>query len=253
MLLTGCPQPDDAGTTGGPGGPAGGVPGGGGPPPGADGAGGPPADGTVPPADGTAPPVDGMAPPVDGAPVGGEAAGGGPPMGDAGAGGPGQQQHSFDTIIAGGATVTISGTITGSATAQVDFTVAKTVDGHKMAEVLHVAQAADGKFSVKAPAKYADAIYVSAGVDLTGDGPTKDALGGAADAPITLAGKDVSVAITVSKSADWNKKMPWYSAMSDSQAPGSAPAGAPPDEAAAKAPMPPPGGVSKPDAGVAPK
>ena len=215
FLLLGCPQPDDAGTTGGPGGV-------------------PPADGGVPPAAGGegAPPTDGGSTQVPGDPT----ASGGTP-------------NNFERLIAGGPSITISGKVVGATKAQVDFTIAKVVDGKKMAEVLQVVPAPDGTFSVKAPAKYAEPIYVSAGVDLTANGPTKDDLGGCTDAPIKLDGKDITLEIKVSADPAWNKKMPWFTEMSFNMAPGSMPPDAPSDAKAGKSA---PSGPTQPKPDTAP-
>jgi hypothetical protein len=158
-------------------------------------------------------------------------------------------ERTFASIIGDGPTVTISGTVKGAKVAQVDFTIAKEMDGHKMPELLQVVKVTDGTFSVKAPANYDQPIYISAVSDTNGDGLNPDDPSGCAAEPVKLAGKDVKLEISISADSSWVKKMPWYSAdMAPPQpvgaggaaapggAPPAAPGGAAPDGAAPAAP-----------------
>ena len=210
--LLGCPEepPDMASQLQAPGGAPGQAPGDAGAQPPPDGAPsgepGPPGDGQAegepgPPGDGAPseggdasgePSAEGGTPgamPADGAE--GSAPGGAPPPGEL---------PSFEL---GDTTITISGTVAGADKGQVDFLVIEEEDGVKRPRVLHVAQLEAGAFEVTAPATWEDPIYVSTLVDETGDGPDPTDPEGGLEAPITLAGTDLTLELTLEHVPTW--------------------------------------------------
>ncbi len=178
----------------------------------------------------TAPPVgvpgtpgpDGGAapPPPEGAPADGTAPAAGP-VGAAPTVPSDVTSRTLAALANGGPTVKIRGALKGATTAQVDFTAVGDQGGQKVPEILQIVQVTDGKFEVDAPATYEREIWVSATHDAKGDGITPDDPGGLAQAPVKLAGKDVTVEIEVGSSGAWMEKVPWANA-------GPPPAGPPP-------------------------
>lgn len=204
-----------------------------------------------------------VAPPAEGAPAGtpeGDAAAtptpGGdpaaaPPPGGEPTGLPGTpaEPAGFASLIAGGKSVTLSGTVKGQTVAQVEFAHLVERQGQKVPEVVEVVKITDGKFSVQVPATYEPGIFVSAVVDKKGDGPSPDDLTGGNTKPVKLAGKDETIEITVATGNAWMKDLPWTDPTAPDpggrEAPGGGamgvgPAGPPP--AGGRTPPPPPEG-----------
>lgn len=100
---------------------------------------------------------------------------------------------TFETIIGDGPTVTVRGTVEGASTGQVDF-MRITADGP---EIVHVAPLVGGKFTVTAPATFAGEIWVNAIAFPEGGQPTPEAPNGGLEQPITLAGEDIELSITI--------------------------------------------------------
>ncbi len=136
----------------------------------------------------------------------------------------------FASLIQGGPTVTISGTLVGAKDAQVDFTRVKETDGRKVPEPLEILKVTGGKFTVEAPATLYGEIWVTAMT--TGPDGAPGTKAGVAAAPIRLEGKDVSVSIQLGDSADWMEVLPWHD-------PTMPPPGAALDPAAGAMPTPP--------------
>ncbi|GEM_PF-2366874 len=185
VALWGCPEepPDMAAQLQGPGGgPSGQAPGGAPPPP-TDGEGGQPSGEPGPPQE-----DGGAQPPADGA------------EGAAPAGAPAGELPSFEL---GDATITIRGTVQDADKGQVDFLVIEDDDGVQRPRVLHVAQLDGGAFEVTAPATWDDPIHVSTLVDETGDGPDPTDPEGGLEDPITLAGVDLTLELTLDHTPAW--------------------------------------------------
>lgn len=156
------------------------------------------------------------------------------------------------SLIQGGKSVSITGTLKGATTAHVDIAAAAT-SGEPHPDVLEVIDVTNGTFTVKAPATYARDLYITAVVSSGAPSPTDP---GGMVGPITLAGKDVAVDITVSKDDAWRKKLPWYPPGGAPPPPvttGGSPAGPPLDAAAAAAGVAPPAPMPAGTPGEPPK
>jgi hypothetical protein len=146
---------------------------------------------------------------------------------------------SFKDIISGD-TLTITVNVTGGTKGQIDFMT--------MGEgptALHVESfEGQGPFEITAPASYDQDVYVAAMNYANGSSIGVDDPLGAAQKPIKLSGKDVTVALEIGKSADWFKPP---GDVPPPQATGSAPpagggGSAPPAGGGGDAGGPPPGG-----------
>jgi hypothetical protein len=157
---------------------------------------------------------------VAGDPAAGPGAGGGP--NGAGVDKPGPDQRggqdapappSFADLIADGDSITISVTVVGAEESQVDFQMLDKKDGKVAPRVLHVEHVVGaGPHKIAAPANLDGDLYVS--VMSQGDEP-KDEVGepppasgpenrtGGLAKPITLAGADHSVTVTVGTVPAW--------------------------------------------------
>lgn len=224
LLLLGCPV-DEAANSGP--GSAGVAVDAAGPPPLGDGVaptgGGPapegaaPVDGAVPgaPPAGGAPPAEGGVPPADGAPaVGGPAPTNGvvPPADGAAPAAPSDFAEpapppGLASLIKDGKTVKVRGKLIGATKAQVDIQTVRGSGKSAAPELLETIKTTDGTFVFDAPATLDRPLYVTAMVQ-AGKDPKPDDLAGASDA-IKLAGKDISIEITLSKDPGWLKKVPW--------------------------------------------
>jgi hypothetical protein len=166
-----------------------------------------PADGTAPPADGAAPPGDAAAaPPAEGGGQVGNATG-------------------FDDLVKTGKSITVSGTIKGGDNAIIDFAEARESAGGTQPFLMEQVKTKDGTFKIKAPAGYANPIYVMATIDSDGNGPSPNDPVAVAPKPLKLGSEDVSLELTVSTPKEVAKYLPW----------GQAALGAPPPAAGAKA------------------
>lgn len=143
---------------------------------------------------------------------------------------PANSAPGFASLIQGGPTVTISGTLIGASDAQVDFTRGKEKDGRMVPEPIEILKVTGGRFKIDAPATLYGEFWVTA-MTLAVDG-TPFGKAGVAAAPIRLEGKDVSLTISLSDSLDWMKVLPWHQA--DMPKPG-----APLDPGAGALPTPP--------------
>ncbi len=110
------------------------------------------------------------------------------------------------SLITDGKSITLSGKIIGSNTAQLDIQTTQPGNAHAPL-LLEVIKVIDGTFSVKAPATYATPLYITA-IGSVPEGDKTPPLGGASDA-VKLEGKDVAVEITLSSGPEWLAKMPW--------------------------------------------
>ncbi len=155
------------------------------------------------------PPPDGTPAAAPGAPTG-ESAGALDPGDPALSAPPGKPAPGFASLIQGGPTVTISGTLVGAKDAQVDFTRVKEKDGRKLPEPLEILKVTDGKFKLEAPAILSGEIWVTAMT--TGPDGGLGGKAGVATAPIRLEGKDVSVTIQLGDGPDWMAVLPWHEA-----------------------------------------
>ena len=219
-LATGCPTPPEQAAS----------PGGGAPPP----QGGPAAGGGGGGGGGGAAPNGGGGPPPAGGNAGGGNAGGGNAPGGAVLTPP-----SFKDIISGD-TLTITINVTGGTKGQIDFMT--------MGEgptALHVEPfEGQGPFEITAPARYDQDVYVTAMNYSNGNSIGVDDPTGAAQEPIKLQGKDVTLSVEIGKSAEWFKEPsgdmpPPQGAGGPPAGGGDAPGGPPPGGAAGG---PPPGG-----------
>jgi hypothetical protein len=162
-------------------------------------------------------------------------------------GGEGPHQSLFTKLIeeADGASITISGTVRGAATGQLDFTAIQEIDGMKQPVLLHVERFENGTFSVKAPAEYDHPVVVMAMEMEEGSHPDQDTPSGGYKTPIKLEGQDLQLAITIGEHNDPGAFFPPPEGLDPATKPDwmkettpEAGADAPPPEPAAEPPTP---------------
>lgn len=147
-------------------------------------------------------------------------------------GGPGNAP-GLASLIKGGKSIAVSGTIKGATKAFVDFAEVKEVDGAKVPSLIQQVAVTDGTFKVDAPANFAGELYLIATVDADGNGPSpNDQM---AVKALKLGAEPVTLELTPVDAAVATKGLPWSTGAgaappppaNTGAAPAAAPAGAP--------------------------
>ena len=114
------------------------------------------------------------------------------------------KELSFARLIGEGQSISIKVKINGAETGQVDFF---TIGGEHDFELLHIEKFENSAMNVKAPATYAQPIYVQAISLAAGENPGPDSAVGVLKDPIKLAGEDLELEITIGENTDVLKEL----------------------------------------------
>ncbi len=114
---------------------------------------------------------------------------------------------SFADLIGEGESVTITITIEGTTSGQIDFHTLLEKDGHTQPGVLHIERFSNSStVSVEAPANYGESVYVAVH-GFKSDGHLNPEVGevavGGAEEPLTIGSTDIELTIAIGSSPTW--------------------------------------------------